>query len=165
MSAPTTQTVRKSIQKTVSNVACRAYRLTDQADLTDNSWNKINLNAVSYDLGGNFDTTNFKFVVPVTGLYKVVAKVHFTAASVIANKSYGVGFYVNGALKNSAWEHIGSSTDQVTAQTSDEIFLHVNDYIEMYADPIVGASTVDVLSGENFTSLSIRLITKEGIRQ
>ena len=163
--ASTTQKVRVAIQKGLENVACRVYRGTDQNDLTDNTWMKINLNTKSYDLGGNFNTTTFKFIAPITGLYRIHAKIHFTTASVVAEKTYAVGFYLNAALKSSSYEHIGASTDEVSVETTEELYLAVNAEIEMYAKVIAGVSTVDVLSGENFTSLTIRLITKEGIRQ
>lgn len=161
----TIQKVRKGIKKGLETVAARVYLNGNQTDLTDNSFVKIDFDSKDYDLGGNFNTVDSKFVVPVTGLYRVSAKLHFVTGTVIADKSYGIGIYVNGVLKSSAYEHIGGSTDEASIETTEELYLNVDDYIEVYAKSIAGASTVDVLSGRNFSSLTVRLITKEGIRQ
>lgn len=158
----TTQSVRKGINKINNIVMTSAYMSTNQSSLTNNSWTKLNLNTVSYDVGSNFDTTNHKFIAPVTGLYRIRGVVHFT--SVIATKQYGAALYKNGSAIKYAFGH-SSTTDDISIPVDTEVFLKQNDYIELFANPNAGASTVAALSGSQYTSLIVRLITKEGIRQ
>lgn len=155
--------VRKHIVKTNQNAAAFAYLTSNQSSLANNTFTKIALNAVLYDLGSNYDaTTNHRFTAPVAGLYRVRGIVHFT--SVIATKQYASAIYQNGAEIKRAQSH-SSTTDDFSVPVDTEVFLKQNDYIELFANPNVGASTVAALSGSKFTALIVRLITKEGIRQ
>ena len=158
----TTQSVRRGIQKVNNTVMLLAYLNSNQTALTASSWNKINLGKVLYDVGKNWDTSLFKFTAPVTGLYKIQAHGVFT--SVIATHQYGVAIYQNGSAVKKAYSH-SSTTDDVSASASMELFLKQNDTIELYMNPVAGANTVAALSGSVFTSISIRLVTKEGIKQ
>jgi len=66
----TAQSVRVTPVLPIEGVACRTYLNADQDNINGDEWNKVNFNAVTYDLGLNFDiTTNHRFTVPVTGLY------------------------------------------------------------------------------------------------
>ena len=160
----TTQSVRKSIKKKLDNAIARAYLSSGQNDLTANSWNKINLNAVSYDLGGNYDTSLFKFTAPVTGLYRLEGAVHFS--SLENSKTYGAAIYVNGSAKKISYKDTNSGANQLAVNVSDEVYLQKDAYVELYANPVNAAGNgVDVVSGEVNTSLICRLVTKEGIRQ
>lgn len=160
----TRESVRTIRKKVVERVACRVYLSGNQADLTAGSWNKVNFNTRDYDLGLNFDTTLFKFVVPVTGLYKISALVHFVPASVIATRDYGVAIYKNGVAISYNYSQSSVASD-MAAGVEDEVFLLKDDEIEIYANPDAGANTVDVLSGLTNSRVVIRLITKEGTRQ
>lgn len=160
----TTESVRIVTKKPIERVAVRAYLTSSQTDLTDTTWVKIILDAVTYDLGGNFNTTTGIFTVPVTGLYHIMGSVHFTAASAVANKSYGAAIYKNGVILRSSFEHNGSAVTEINSDILDEVYLYEGDTIELYADAIAGVSTVDVANGINSTLLLVRLITKEGIR-
>mgnify|MGYP001189102982 CR=1 FL=1 len=163
MSSPTTQKVRKAIQKTLETVFCRVRLSTTQTDLTNNTWTKVLLNVVDYDQGKNFDvTTNNRFTVPVTGLYHIIASIEFTG--VIATKRYKTGIYKNGASIREVTKH-SSVADNITVDCSDYFYLQANDYIELYGYAEAGVSTVDILSGSKATILAIYLVTKEGIRQ
>lgn len=158
----TTQSVRKGINKINNIVMASAYLSSNQSSLANNSFTKLNLNSVVYDVGSNYDTTNHKFIAPVTGFYRIRAVVFFTSA--IATKQYKAAIYKNGSVYKQASGH-SSTTDDISVAVDAEIFLKQNDYIELFANPNVGASTVAALSGTQYTSLEVRLITKEGIRQ
>jgi hypothetical protein len=160
----TNQSIRTAIKKTTETVVCRIYLSVDQSDLTGNGWNKINLNTASYDHGTNYDLVNYKFTVPVTGLYEIEGCVEFT--SVIADKRYMAGIYKDGVLIKSKSSH-ASLAANLSVVIREQVFLQKDDYIELYAQPEVGAGTdtVDIKSGSTTTNLMIRLITKEGIRQ
>jgi len=158
----TQKSIRTAIQKVNNTVMVYAYKNADQTGLTASSWNKLSLDKVVYDAGQNYDTTQHKFIAPVTGLYKIRGSVSFT--SVIATKAYQVALYKNGsALKYEAGH--SSTADDVSVPIEIEVFLQADDYIELYANPLAGANTVAAKSGSAYTTLTIRLITKEGIRQ
>lgn len=158
----TTESVRVTRRKPIERVALRVYLSSDQSDLTAGTWNKILFATVDYDFGLNFASN--KFTVPVTGLYKISAKVLFTPASVIATKDYGIAIYKNGGAVSYNYSQASVAGDMAVL-INDELLLKKDDYIEIFANPDVAANTVDVLSGIANTSLNVRLITKEGIRQ
>lgn len=161
MNATTEQSIRKSIQKTVSRVGARAYLSVDQENLVATVWTKILLNTIDYDLGGNFE--NNKFTVPVTGLYDIRANIDFD--NIQANKTYAVAVYINGTISIHNYAHTGVATDELNCLTSDKLFLTVTDYLELYGLSLAAVDTVDVGSGIYHTYLTINLSSKEGIRQ
>ena len=158
-----TESIRRDIRKPIERVGCEAYLSADQSDLASGVWTKVSLNTVMYDLGLNFNTTLFKFVIPVTGLYALHGKIDF--GNVIANKAYAVGIYVNGVLTIHNYAHIGSATDEVDSYVAHDVYLEKDDYVELYALSLAGVDTVDIGGGMYHTLLGVRLITKEGIRQ
>lgn len=166
MSGITAESVRVDPRKVLERVACRAYLSADQSDLTSSSWNKINLGAVTYDLGSNYSTSTYKFTAPVSGLFQIIGQVSFTSGSVQDAKRYGVSVYKNGAsiCENQA---LAGVADAVSASVVDEVYLDQNDYLELYAYTTGTGNTVDVDGDTNgtLTFLVVRLITKEGIRQ
>lgn len=164
MASPTTQSVRESVVKVTETVHCRVYLSSEQANLTSNSWQKVLLNTVDYDNGTNFDTANNKFIVPVTGLYRVQAVVEFN--DLIADRENRVAIYVEGASVAESAKH-SRITGNLSVEVIDEMYLQALDEIEVYAKPDVGgsANSVDVTNGITATRLNVRLVTKEGIRQ
>jgi len=160
----TIESVRGIIRKNIERCAIRVYISAAQNDLIGNTWNKINLNARIYDLGGNFDTTAYKFTAPVTGLYHIIGSVSFS--SLVIDKSYSVAVYKNGALLTKGASQ-AVVNDSLIVKVSDEVFLNKDDYIELYAYPSVGSGidTVDVVVTSSETYLVIRLVSKEGTRQ
>lgn len=162
--ATTQESVRIDNTKKVERVFARAYLSSGQSNLTGNAWNKINLNAVSTDLGANFDTATSKFVVPVTGLYDVIGAVEFT--SVITDQRYLVAVYREGVSIREVSGHASKAVN-VTVELHDRFFFQEGDEIELYAQPEVGGGTdtVDVVSGVKATILVLELVSKEGIRQ
>lgn len=158
----TQQSVRKAIPKLNNTVLLYAYKAANQSALTGNSWNKINLDTVSYDAGKNFDTTNYKFTAPMNALYRIKASVFFT--TVTTATKYLAAIYKNGSAIKYEAAHAGLA-DDLSVELEIEVFLNTNDYIELYAEPALGANTVAAKGGIEYTFLNIRLVTKEGIRQ
>lgn len=160
----TTESVRRDSKKALERVFVRAYLSAQQSNLTGNAWNKINLNLLTQDLGGNFNTATYKFVVPVTGLYHIIGTVLFT--NTVADKRYLTAIYNNGASIVEASGH-ASFISSLSVIAEDYVFLQADDEIELYAQPESGGGvdTVDVSSGSKATMLIINLLTKEGIRQ
>lgn len=159
----TSESVRVLRKKSVERVGCHVYLSANQLNLTSGNWTKVNLNTREYDLGGNFDIVNYKFTAPVTGLYAFHAKIDFE--SVVANKTYAVGIYINNVLTFHKYSQNGAATDEIDSFISGESYLNAGDYIELYALSLAGVDTVDISGGNYHTILGVRLITKEGTRQ
>jgi hypothetical protein len=156
----TTESVRKILTKSVDRVFCKAYLSANQLNLTDSTPNKILLNTLDKDLGGNFDTPNNKFIAPVDGFYHIIGNIEFTAT--VADKRYITYIYKNGAhIKQAAGQAATTAGCAVTA--SDYFYLKANDEIELYGYPEAGASTVDVVgTGPQYTTLTVYLVSREG---
>ena len=160
----TIESVRITKIKRVENVYARVYLSAQQSNLTGDAWVKINLNTIFKDLGLNFDTATFKFVVPVTGLYNIIGAVEFS--STVADKRYLTAIYKNGtSIREVAGQASFIST--LTVECNEEVFLLEGDEIELYVQSEAGSGidTVDVVSGSKATMMIIRLVTKEGTRQ
>lgn len=161
------ESIRGSFRKPLERVACRAFLGVDQLNLIDNAWNRINFDAVTYDLGKNFDiTTNYRFDVPVSGLYLIKTSIRLVNASVVANKTYDVGIFVNN-IEKSTVSHHSSGTSPLSLINTDSLYLEKEDYldIEVYPEGI-GGNTVDVdgIALGVYTFVIVYLLTKEGIR-
>ena len=88
--------------------AFNAYMTGDQSAPSANTFTAIQFNAENYDIGGNFDTSNYTFTTPVAGVYYF-----YTSYSYIANTGSesqgivslsaggstiaGVDFYIKGS--------------------------------------------------------------------
>jgi hypothetical protein len=160
--ATTTESVRIGRKKDLERVYARAYLGSNQDNLTNGNWTKINLNTLDKDLGGNFDTATGKFIVPVTGLYIIIINVQFTG--VVTDSRYAIAIYNNASSIRENSAH-SSNTNDLSMSIVHEVFLRANDEVELYAQSNSGDNTVDVLAGSKYTSLSARLVTKEGTRQ
>ena len=158
----TIESVRVTKTKQLENVYTRVYLSAQQSDLTDDTWIKINLNTVFKDLGLNFDTATSKFIVPVTGLYQIIASIEFS--SVVTAKRYQTAIYNNGASIREVSSHASLATN-LTVECNELVYLQELDEVELYGQAEAGVSTVDVVSGSKATLLIIRLVTKEGTRQ
>lgn len=134
----------------------RAYLGTIQTNLTDNTATKVLLDTESYDVGSNFDTTNKRYVAPVTGYYQVNASIQFSSA--IADKIYMPYIYVNGVSYATQYATNGSDSNGVfSTNISDLVYVVAGQYIELYAKVICGANTVDIAAGATYTFMSIHL--------
>jgi hypothetical protein len=164
--AETTQSVRVDSRKVIEKVACRAFLNADQDNITDSAWNKVNLNDTTYDLGENFDTsTNYRFDVPVDGLYKIHAVVRLVGSSVVADKQYAVGIFINGTESSYSGIH-ASVVDDLSISKLDELYLEKDDYVEIKVYPHgAGGDTVDIDGDANglYTYAIFRLVTREGV--
>jgi hypothetical protein len=138
------------------NCKCRAYLTAQQNNLTDTAANKINLNGEQYDVGGDFDVANYRFVAPVTGYYQVNAGISLT--NVIADKSYYATIQVNGSAYAQAVAHASLIATMIIT-VSDVVPVTAGQYVELYCTPYCGASTVDVYPGGGFTYMSIHLLS------
>ena len=131
----------------------KAYSNSAQDNLTNNTPTKVNLDAEVYDTGSNF--SGGTFTIPVTGLYLVSGKVTFI--NVIANKSYRVDLYINGASNCVFMSHSGLA-DTLVVGGATIFSLSATNTLELYAVSISGGNTVDIQPGVIYTSMDIQLL-------
>jgi len=136
----------------------RAYLSANQDDLTSGAWTTVNLDTESYDVGNNFNTTLYKFVVPTTGYYEIIGQIMWSGA-LVADKRYNVGVFKGATQILNGCQH-ASHTSSLVVKCRDILYLTAADelYLKAYNDSGVGSC--DVISGQyNTTFLSVRLIT------
>ena len=121
----------------------RAYQTVAQAPASG-VWTKINLQAVSFDVLGEFSTGSSRFTAAVAGYYKVQAQLSFTS-----NRQVTVGIYINGVIFTSM-----RGNAVFAALTSDLIYLNVGDYVEFYCNSNGGAT----VNSSTSTYLSINRV-------
>lgn len=114
---------------TPNRPAFRAYRTSGQA-ITNTNANKIQYTTTSFDVGGNFDTTNHRFVCPIAGIYMFTSTVN--AYGISAGNTLKSIFMKNGSTyQNAGLQYSDSSLDQnVNATIVAE--MAVNDYMEVF---------------------------------
>lgn len=133
----------------------RAYRNGTQLNIPDSTWTKVELNATSFDVGSNFNTSTNKFVASIAGYYQVNANVRWI--NVIADKRYYIAIFKNGNEISQTISH-SSYTGDLSTKISDIIYLNIDDYIELKVHQITGVDTPDVSGGTTQTYMSIRLV-------
>lgn len=140
-------------EKLNATIACKAYRSAAFSITSGGGSEKIPLDAESFDLGSDWDTTNGRFVAPVTGYYQVNASVR--ATSVNANGVLVTEVYVNGAsvLNSSTPGTVNLQT--MSCSISDIVFVVAGQYIELYADC---STTESVVASADATFMSIHFI-------
>ncbi len=136
-------------------VGARGYRSGTQS-IPSGTWTKVNLNAESFDLGNDFDTTtNYRFNVPVSGYYQINAAIRFNNAG--DGVKTGVGVWVNG--DNINWLEVqqgGAASGGIALP--DIQYLAAGDYAELWAYQNSGANK-DISGGLNNCFLSIFLLS------
>lgn len=105
-----------------------AFRVTANAATTAQT-GTIPWDTEYYDIGGNFDLANNRFVAPVDGLYNFE---HQNLAGSNGNLNNDIGIYVNGAFRSGTRvrEDTGSSNWN-TYVTFALLDLNENDYVDV----------------------------------
>jgi len=137
--------------------AAVGYKSVSQLNLTSGALTKVTWDKEEYDIGGNFDTVNSRFVAPRDGRYLILAKLLYS--STIPNKSYDCHIYKNGAGIRSN-RHSASVADFFSVVGHAILDLVAADFIEIYAQQHSGVNTVDIYGGNipNWTRFEISLI-------
>lgn len=111
----------------------RAYQSVAQA-LTAAAYTKITFTTESYDIRGNYDTTNSRFIVPTggNGFYMVSAAVRLDNPPI--NGFAGLAIYKNGAILELIDAKATSGVVSIAIQLSGSsiVQLVATDYIEIY---------------------------------
>lgn len=109
---------------------CRVYLSANQT-IANNSATHLQLNAQTYDIQNEFDTsTNYKFTATKAGYYLVTANVK--VKGVAADKVVQAQIYKNGSAHSVNWQQSSHVEDQ-GASCSDIISLAATDTIELFA--------------------------------
>ena len=132
----------------------RAYRGSAQNDITGEE--KILFDVESYDIGGDFDLANSKFIAPVAGYYSVNASVGFEHC--VASTRHLVTVKRNGTEIMRSETHTGIGLEDLTGNVSDVVYLTASQYIEVYANTIDN-STTDIADESAQTFLSVHLLS------
>lgn len=133
-----------------ATIACRAY-LNQAQNLSSEA--KILLNAENFDTGSDFDTTNSRFVVPVTGYYQVSAAIR--VSNLDANGALICSIFVNGSVYARGSNFSTNPADDPSSVVSSLVFATAGQYIELYGL----ASTSEALTtGSDWCFMSIYCI-------
>lgn len=145
------------VDSTIStNVKCRVYLGTAQENITDATNTKVLLDTENFDVGSDFDTSNNRFVAPVTGYYLICGSLGF--GNVVADEGYQALVYVDETEVAYSLLSTGSS-DNIRIPYSTIEYVESGQYIELYARANVGVNTVDVLAGTQSTFMAIHLLS------
>ena len=99
--------------------------------ITDATLTTIVFDTENYDVGGNFNTSNYTFTAPVAGKYLCHLSISFNAGELGTNTRNFMGIYVGGSAVN---QNFGSPTGS-------------NDRFSMYQTVVLDLSANDALTG------------------
>jgi len=140
-------------EKLNATIACKAYRSAAFNITGAGNVEKIPLDAESFDLGSDWDTTNGRFVTPVTGYYQVNATIR--ATSVNTNSVLVVEIDVDGGAVAFNSSPGTVNIQSMSCSISDIIYATSGQYIELYGDC---STTEAVATGAANTFMSIYFI-------
>ena len=100
-----------------------AYRNGNQNYTANNSF-KIELNAVDFDIGSNFNTSTNRFTAPVSGIYLFTASIQYQTVGLAHTN-----LYKNGGGVSDGWLDFG---DAAASSQTRVMSLSAGDYIELY---------------------------------
>ena len=143
----------------VDGNGARAYRATTDQAITTDTWTKIQLNAETFDIDGEFDpTTNYRFTAKKAGYYLVCGALKYQ--NVAASLPFHIAFYKNGAVYSQIRTFsMASAGDDQGIGMSDIIYLAIGDYVELWTWHYMGGPTKNILNGSDITFLSIYKLT------
>lgn len=137
-------------------VAARAFRNTSNQSIASASLTKVQLNAVTFDTHGNFDsTTNYRYTFTVPGIYKVSANLRITAN---ATGTRVINIYKNGSVYSSREQINGTGSYPTGISVSSTISVVAGDYVELYAYQDSGSS-LEISWGSNLTYFEIERLS------
>jgi len=124
-------------------IQAKVYRATSGQTITTGAANKVQFNGVASDSNAAYDpTTNYRYTVPVAGVYQIRGAVSFASTASLGSAS--VSLYKNGFDINSVQfskESASFSTIGVTF-TFDDPSAKAGDYYEIYVGNSMSASIV-----------------------
>jgi len=117
----------------------------------------LTLSADIFVSGETYEIKKAGFTVPVNGYYYISGAVMFT--NTIALKRYGVRIYKRGVVELvNNFSHSGLAAN-LSVVVNDQTYLVAGDIIELHAIAYAGVSTVDIMSGGQYTFMSIHFLS------
>ena len=143
--------IYKGYLKNSNYPAFKAYVSTSADDqaIADQTRVRINFDAESYDVGGNYDTSNYKFTAPIAGVYHFDIKLlwdndeDLTAGDWTAEERHDIQIFKNdtqGATKSNTDDRVASNLRVINGTITDyfamnnlsvDMKLNSGDYIEV----------------------------------
>lgn len=108
---------------------------TESFSLSGNGETKLTRPTEVYDLGGDYDAANSKFVAPVDGVYHFDATLYVNSGTWTAGDRMALLLKKNGAATDSngaTFRFQATSTSYFSVQMSVDIQLAEGDYVELY---------------------------------
>ena len=137
---------------------CRVYLGTDQLNIPDSTWTKVNFDTETFDIGGNFDAvTNHVFTVPIDGLYSIESMIRWVNGT--ADSRIMIRISKNAVALTVKEERLNSLTYQSMAISDKRKFVKT-DTIQIQVLQTTGAATIDIYGSITTTFLNIRLLEK-----
>jgi len=99
--------------------------------LVANGYHKMVIDGTRWNEGNHYDTSNSKFVAPVSGVYHFSA--HVNRYSVADDYFFTIQFYVNGSSHTMGSRLYSRGGADLVASMSHTIKLTANDYVEVYS--------------------------------
>ena len=130
-------------------------KLSDQTNQDYSQNTKVTFDAKKFDTGGDFDLTNDKFVVPVTGIYHISWAVRM--ANIQAATQMFSSLYLNGAAHwgDSLYMYAGVEDPQggasQTMTLSITIDLDAGDELEVYTRAVSDTASLIQYAGTFFS--------------
>ena len=137
--------------------AAVAYPSLDQENIPNNTPTKVILDQELYDINGDFDTVNSRFIAPKDGRYLVTAAILWNCT--VADKRHDVHIYKNGAfIRGQVYQT--PLIDFLSTSISCILDLDTDDFVELYAYHLAGVGTPDILTwgSAGWTRLEVSLI-------
>ena len=111
------------------NVLVRVYNSSTQS-ITQGSFVKLQFNTEDFDIGSDWDTSNYRFTAPVTGYYQVNAGIIYD--NVTDGKFFYLAIFVNGSEYATSITQAAGATSDPNVTVSGLVYCASGQYIEFY---------------------------------
>jgi len=137
---------------TPARPAFYAYADNGWSNLPNNTWTTGPFDHVRYNIGSYYDTTNYKFVAPVSGIYHFIGQAYFNPHTTLRLR-----FTINGVEKIFMKQKF--DTAGMNLQINTHFQLTATDEVKFFVRADSGVNTgSDVYYGENHSFFSGYLV-------
>lgn len=131
----------KMVPANISNpYKFRVTRTTNQTGIADATSATVAFNSESYDTNNNFDTSTYKYTIPVTGYYQFDSFIRVDGSGITLVNLFIMGD--GGQLSKAYTPTAGTASGP--AQLHDQLYLTAGDkiYVQIYVDVSSGTATI-----------------------
>lgn len=141
---------------TQTQAKCSGYINTDQLNLVDGTYTKVNFNTKLFDPKNDFNVSTNLYTCSESGYYQINSIVLFT--STVINKQYDLAIYKNGVIYRHD-EKYSTLAGNLNVGISQIIYLDKGDTIGFYVRSLAGVNTVDIYGLETYSNFSIHKLS------